>query len=259
MDLVLFAGPVILRDAFKRIDWYGRDVRIVPIAHEDSSYFSSLAEQLRDRDGRILPTLVQRYAGVTLDQVDQIALTAYSAGHGLLNKVGQVPADVARLSALLLHDADFSGFSDPPKPGYVALGRAAMDGDLLMVVTASNTGGASYLTGRKSWLMVWRELQRITGRTPVSVPPQSPAPAAAGGWWRLGGALLWGDYVAPGSRDGQGNQYSHVGHHDLAPTIWQAYLAPWFARPRWLTPLLVGGAVATLGLLAWRAWRARRA
>ena len=256
MDLVLFAGPVILRDSFRQIDWYGRDVRIVPIVGAGSSYFSSLADQLRDSSGRILPALVRRTAGVELDQVDQIALAAYSAGHGMLNKVAAIEADRARLSALMLDDATFSGFSDPPKSGYVAFGIDAARGDKLMVSTASNSGGADYLTGRKSWLMVWNAVQAATGRHPRPTVPKAPAPAASGGWWRLG-ALYWGDYVVPGSADGAGNDFTHGQHHDLAPAIWQAYLAPWFARARWFGPLAAGAALAGLGLLGYQ--RIRRA
>jgi len=256
VDLVLFAGPVILRDSFKRIDWHGRDVRIVPLVHEDSSYWSARAEQLRDAQGRILPNLVRQYAGVELAQVDQIALAAYSAGHGLLNKVAAVPADRERLSALLLHDATFSGWSDPPKAGYVAFGLDAIRGERLMVSTASNSGGTGYLTGRKSWLLVWDALQRATGRAPHSLAPRSPVPPPSGGWWQLGGNLFWGDYVVPGSADNTGNDFTHGQHNDLAAAVWQAYLAPWLSRPRWLGPVLLGGAAAALGVAAWRQRRA---
>lgn len=258
MDLVLFVGPVILRDAFRSIDWYGRDVRIVPCVHEDSSYWSSMAEQLRAADGRILPNFVRRHAGVTLEQVDQIALAAFSAGHGLLNKVGAVPADRERLSAMLLHDATFAGFSDAPKAGYVAFGSDAVRGERLMVATASNSGGTGYLTGRKSWLMVWDTLCRQMVRAPRLVPPTPPAPAASGGWWRLGGNLYWGDYVTPGSADNTGNDYTHGQHNDLAVAVWQGYLAPWFARWRWFGPALLGAGAAGLGAAAWNAWRRRK-
>jgi hypothetical protein len=258
VDLVFFAGPVILRDTFKRIDWFGRDVRIVPIVHEASSYFSGLAEQLRDGSGRILPALVRTYARVDPEQVDQIALCAYSAGHGLLNKVAAVDADRARLSAMVLSDATFSGVSDPPKRGYVAMGIDAARGERLFVSTASNSGGADYLTGRKSWLAVWNAVQAATGRRPRPVMPKAPAPAASGGWWRMG-ALYWADYVVPGSADGAGNDYSHAGHHDIAPLIWQAYLAPWFARARWLGPILAGAALAGMGIGMYRLWTRAKA
>lgn len=247
MDLVFFVGPVILRDSFKQINWYGRDVRIVPCVHEDSSYWSSMAEQLRDAQGRILPNFVSKYAGVSLGQVDQIALAAFSAGHGLLNKVGEVPADARRLSAMLLHDATFSGFSDPPKAGYVAMGRRAMDGNALMVSTSSLGGGQTYKNGRDSWLDVWRELQRETMRVPQREAAPGVLRSVGGEWWRLGSNLVWADLPS----------VSHVGHHDLASLIWQAFLAPYLARWRVLGPILVGGAIGGAGLAAYSWWRRR--
>lgn len=245
MDLVLFVGPVILRDAFKHIDWYGRDVRIVPCVHEDSSYWSERAEQLRDAQGRILPNLVRQYAGVDLAQVDQIALAAFSAGHGLLNKVGAVPADARRLSAMLLHDATFSGFNDPPKAGYVAMGRRAMDGDALVVSTTSTASGPGYLSGRDSWLRVWSELMRQTGKRPYEVKPGELA--AMGEWWQLGARLTWCD-----------SNLSHVQNHDAAAGVWQQFLAPWFAKWRWIGPVLAGAAAGLTGFGAYAWWRKRR-
>jgi len=256
VDLVLFAGPVILRPEFSAINWHGRSVKIVAVEGTGSTYFSELAEQLRDSSGRILPNLMRRYAGS--DNFDQVALTAFSAGHGLLNKVGAVAADRARLSAMVLDDACFSGYSDPPKAGYVAFGLDATRGDKLMVVTASNSSGAGYQTGRSSWLQAWRAIQAQSGMSPVAVSPHVPAPAARGGWWRLGGSLYWGDYVVPGSADNTGNDFSHEDHHNIAPRIWQAYLAPYFSYTQWLGPLIAGGAAAAAGALGYLAWRRRR-
>ena len=237
---------MVLRGGVRKIDWHGRDGRLVPVAHEDSSYFSALAEQLRDAQGRILPTLVRRYAGVELSQVDQVALTAYSAGHGLLNKVGAVPADARRLSAMLLHDATFAGFNDPPKAGYVAMGRRAIDGDGLMVSTTSTASGPGYLSGRDSWMRVWSELMRETGKQPYEVKPGGGL-VAAGSWWQLGSRLTWCD-----------SNLSHVGNHDAAAVVWQQFLAPWFSRWRWIEPALVGAVVSSLALGARYWWHRRR-
>ena len=257
MDLVLFAGPVILRQEFSAIRWHGEQVKIVAVEGAGSSYFSALAEQLRDGSGRILPNLIRRYAGA--DTFDQVALCAYSAGHGLLNKVGAVPADRARLSAMVLDDACFSGYGDPPKAGYVAFGKEAAWGDKFMVVTASNSSGTGYQTGRVFWLTAWNAIRQASAMPVQAVAAAPPAPAASGGWWRLGANLYWGDYVVPGAADNTGNDFSHQGHHDLAPRIWQAYLAPWLGRSRWLGPLLAGslaaGAVAA-GIWAMRERRA---
>jgi hypothetical protein len=257
MDLVLFAGPVILRPEFSAINWLGRSVKIVAVEGAGSTYFSQLAEELRDSSGRILPNLIRRYAGS--GTFDQVALCAYSAGHGLLNKVGGVAADRARLSAMVLDDACFSGYGDPPKAGYVAFGLDAARGDKLMVVTASNSSGTGYQTGRASWLSAWRAVEQQSGLSPVGVTAKAPAPAASGGWWRLGGGLYWGDYVVPGAADNTGNDFSHADHHNIAPRIWQAYLAPYLARPQWLGPLIAGSAAAAVAALGYLWWRRRKA
>ncbi len=238
MDLVLFAGPVMVTDSFKRIDWLGSNVRIVPVQGSGSSYFSSLAEELRDSSGRILPRLLARYApGVT---PDRIALAAYSAGHGLLNKIAQVDADRQTTSAMLLSDATFSGFQDPPRPGYVAFGVDAARGQRLLVSTTANTSDGSYRTGRDSYALVWNETRRLSGALVQHIDARTGVPQASGGWWRLGSDNYWGNYAnAAGSSD-----LSHAAHHDLAPAIWQAYLAPYWAG---LSPLAWAALGVTMG------------
>jgi hypothetical protein len=222
-DLIFFAGPVIVTDAMHRIDWGGRDVRIVPIVGSGSTYFSQLAEQLRDSNGRILPNLVRKYApGVA---VDKIVLAAFSAGHGLLNKITDNDADRADVDAMILSDATFSGFSDPPKPGYVKFGVDAAHGRKLMVSTTADTSDGTYLTGRASFALVWNEVQRRTGSRPAQVSPKAGVLMPSGGWWRLGSAMYWGVYSHGTTSD--------IGHGDhdtlLAAAVWQTYLAPWLA------------------------------
>jgi hypothetical protein len=226
-DIVLFAGPVMVKDAFKRIDWQGRDVRIVPIVGSGSTFFSQLAEQLRDRDGRILPGLMKKYApGV---EPEKIALAAYSAGHGLLNKIADVDDDRARVNAMILSDATFSGFNDAPKRGYVKFGIDAARGQRLLVSTTANTTDGTHRSGRDSWLLVLDEVARFTGRRPAEVAPQGGVRPASGGWWRLGSDLYWGNYSASGAAAGAGSDISHGDHHDLGAAVWQAYLAPYLA------------------------------
>jgi hypothetical protein len=237
MDLVFFAGPVMVTDAFKRINWLGSTVKIVPVQGSGSSYFSSLAEELRDSSGRILPNLLARYApGIT---PSRIALAAYSAGHGLLNKIALVDADRKATSAMVLSDATFSGFQDPPKPGYVAFGVDAARGKRLLVSTTANTSDGSYRTGRDSYALVWNETKRLSGATAYPIEARPGVPQASGGWWRLGSDNYWGNYAsATGASD-----LSHAAHHELAPAIWQAYLAPYWAG---LSPV----AWAALGITA---------
>jgi hypothetical protein len=67
--------------------------------------------------------------------------------------------------------------------------------------------------------------------------------------WRLGKSLYWGNYTQPGAAPNQGNDLTHGEHHDLAPALWQAYLAPYLAGRLgfpWLEVLL-GAAVGAAG------------
>jgi hypothetical protein len=256
MDVVFFAGPVVLRDAFRRIDWRGRDVRLIAVQGSGSSYFSRLAEQLRDRDGRILPKLLHRY-GVDERQVEEVALAAYSAGHGLLNKVAAVPADRRRLSAMILSDATFSSLGGEAKQGYTAFAVEAAQGQRLMISTTANTTDGTHLSGRDSWALVWERAMRDAGRAARLVPPRPGIPAPSGGWWRLGGSCYWGAYADPAAPPNKGNDLGHGQHHDLAPAVWQAYLAPWLdsVPPAWL---MLGAAGAGGAAYLWsrrKRWR----
>lgn len=241
-DVVFFAGPVMVTTAFQSIDWYGRDVRIVPIAGAGSSYFSNLAEQLRSSDGRILPGLVQRYArGI---DIDKIALAAYSAGHGLLNKIADNDEDRQAIDAMVLSDATFNAFNTAAKSGYVKFGVDAVKGERLFVSTTANTTDGSHMTGRDSFQLVWDAVDRETWARNRQVSPRKPAPDASGGWHRMGSRFYWGDYFSA-----SGNDLSHGDHHTVAPAVWQAYLAPYLAGrlgiPGWAWAL--GGAATALG------------
>lgn len=257
-DVVFFAGPVILKPAFKQIDWLGRDVKIVPIEGAGSSYFAELAESLRDRSGRILPTLVQRYApGV---EIDKIAFAAYSAGHGLLNKLGDNDADRPHIDAMILSDATFNAFSTPAKRGYVKYGIDAAAGNCLFVSTTANTTGGTHMTGRDSWQLVWDAVSEQTGSWSRQVSPRAPVPEASGGWWKMGSKLYWGSYTQPNSPPTQGNDLTHEQHHDLAPAVWQAYLAPFFAGRLgvpWWAIASAGLAAGLGGAWAWKSYMKR--
>lgn len=238
-DVVFFAGPVLVTPAFQSIDWRGRDVRIIPIAGAGSTHFSRLAETLRDSSGRILPNLVKRYASGL--QIDKIALAAYSAGHGLLNKIADNDADRSAVDAMILSDATFNAFNTGPKRGYVKYGIDAARGHGLFVSTTANTSNGTHMTGRDSWLLVWESVQNQTGKRDRTVRPKFPAPAASGGWHKLGSKFYWGDYFSA-----SGNDFSHGDHHNIAPQIWQAYLAPYLAgESPW--PWVVAGVMGGIG------------
>lgn len=251
-DVIFFAGPVLVKSEFKAIDWYGRDVRIIPITGAGSDYFSTLAEALRDRDGRILPNLIQKYArGIA---IDNIALAAYSAGHGLLNKILDVDADRADIDAVVLSDATFNAFNTPAKRGYVKAGIDAARGEMLFVVTTANTSNGTHMTGRDSFQLVWDAVAQERGNRGHDTTPRPPAPPASGGWHKQGSLFFWGNYSTDTVND-----FSHEQHHDLAPEIWQAYLAPYFAGKLtswWLWALAGGVAGAGAAALLWR-WAKR--
>jgi hypothetical protein len=252
MDLLFFAGPVVVRTSWD-VNWFGRDVRVVPVVGAGSDTFRALAATLRDRDGRILPQLCERYARVSCDSVGKIALSSYSAGWGLLDAVADVDADRKRIEGMALLDSVFDAGNPQtgespsgPKSGYRKLALDAAQGTKFLVATTANTSPGTFLSGRQSWLKVW---DSVPARG-VRVVPKPPAPAASGGWHQKGAALWWGDYSQPGASLNQGQDYTHQQHHDLAPLIWQAYVARWLNQPNYalITPIW------TLLSLASTAW-----
>jgi len=234
MDLLLWCGPVLVKSAFRDIDWYGRQVRIVPVECTGSSNCAALAYQYRDPDGSILPRLVPAYARAPLESFEKIALASFSAGWGILTTVGKSAADRARLSAMCLSDSCFSGGDlntgqGGVHSGYVQVALDAIRGRLLMVATTAHTSPGSHLTGRQSWKLVWDAALAESGKRAHRVRARAPLPPPSGGMWRAGSSLYWGDYTAPSSPPNQGNDLTHGQHHDLAPALWQAYLAPYLA------------------------------
>lgn len=238
-DIVFFAGPVAVHTAaFESIPWR-RPTVVIPIQGSGSSYFAQLAEQLRSADGRILPALLQRYAS-GVPEVDKIALCAYSAGHGLLDRIFQVAEDRERINASVVSDATFSGLGAPPKEGYVQFGSDAANGRRLFVSTTANTTDGTHQTGRDSWLSIWREIELRTGKVAHRNPREGEMPEPSGGVWGIGTALTWYDYAdAAGHSD-----MTHGEHHSLAAATWSAYLVPYFGGiPSWV----LGGALAAAG------------
>jgi hypothetical protein len=255
-DLVLFAGPVVLKAAFDRIAWR-TDVRVVAIPGTGSSYFGSLGVGLRDQGGRVLPNLLRRYAGGGREDFDKVALAAYSAGWGLLNQVCKQEADRREVDALIATDAAFgTGLS-----GYEAYAADAIQGRGLMVGTSTNNSAnwaaGIYKTARETWEEIIDGARARAGVycLPKQQSARPPMPEPSGGVWRVGSSLYWYDYVVPGSDANTGNDFTHGEHHDLAPLAWEAYLVPLFAAD-WRTYL--GALLAAGGLAAaWRIWRGR--
>ena len=247
MDLVIFAGPVIVKPAFREIPWE-RPTDIVAISGSGSSYFGNLGAQLRDEQGRILPSLLRRYAGVERSEIDRLSLTAWSAGWGLLNQVFKDPRDRAEVDACVASDASFgTGLT-----GYEAYAADAINGDALMVSHTTNNSANPALgimkTGRETWVEIQEHAIAISGCRcePREIDARPPMPPASGGVWKTGSRLFWYDYVAPGSPAGHGNDFSHAEHHDLAVEAWTAYLVPRSLGVPW--QMLAGGLIAAAGI-----------
>jgi hypothetical protein len=246
VDLVIFAGPVIVTAAHKAIDWRGRDVRILPINFEGSANGQALAASLRDSAGRILPNLLAKYAPGL--KPDQIALASFSAGYGLLDPILAVPEDRALVTATCFADSVFlagdpkTGIGGPVHPGAVAFGAEAVYGQKLLVSTSAHSTDGSYLNGMQSWTLTWEAIRKASGCMcePDKVTPPAPVPPPPIGFYRLGSSCYWGDY---------GDALTHGQHNDLSAAIWQAYLSPWLAGDRGMLPVLLGAAAgAALGL-----------
>lgn len=255
MDLVIFAGPVIVTAAHKAIDWKGRDVRIVPVVFDGSSNGKALAESLRDGQGRILPNLLAKYAPGL--KPDQIALASFSAGYGLLDPILAVPADRAFVTATCFADSVFlagdpkTGQGGPVHPGAVAFGAEAVDGQKLLVSTSAHSTDGSYLTGMQSWTLTWEAIRKASGCLcePSRVTPKPPVPPPPLGFFELGTSCYWGDY---------GDALTHGQHNDLSAAVWQAYLAPWLAGSRGMMPALLGAAAGAAFALAYLGTRLSR-
>lgn len=256
MDLVIFAGPVIVTAAHKAIDWKGRDVRIVPVVFDGSSNGKALAESLRDSSGRILPNLLAKYAPGA--KPDQIALASFSAGYGLLDPILAVPEDRALVTATCFADSVFlagdpkTGAGGPVHPGAVAFGTEAVNGNKLLVSTSAHSSDGTYLTGMQSWTLTWQEIRKASGCycEPMLIKPKAPVPEPPLGFWELGSECYWGDY---------GDALTHGQHNDLSAAVWQAYLAPWLAKPKGLGIALAGAAAGAALGLAWLSRRSRGA
>jgi hypothetical protein len=258
MDLVIFAGPVILKDFFKSIPWKN-ETHVVTVNGAGSTYFSNLADQLRDGNGRILPNLLRQYAHVARTDIDHLALCSYSAGWGLLNKVFLVDADRPEIDGVVLSDSAFgTGLH-----GHEKFAADAMDGKRLMVIHNSNNSANAAMgilkTARSTVLEITEAACAGDGSRLSQTDVRQPMPVPSGGVWHAG-KFFWLDYVKPGSPDNQGNDFTHAEHHDLAAKAWEAYLVPLFAGELlsfpWKPVLGAGAAVAGVAT-AWRIWNGR--
>ncbi len=215
--VVIFAGPVMLKPDFQKIDWLGQDVVIVPIPGAGSENFKKLGMSLRTGySGPILPKLLEKYVkGVAT--IDSVSVCAYSAGHGLVNQLGLHPQDLAAVKAVVLDDAAFIWNDKPAPPGLAAWAAKGVKGESLFVATSSRGQGEHYRSGTASVELIWQTVAKQAGATPQPVTPNPPV--TLGTWQKMGVSAYWGDIPT----------LTHGEHHDYAATVWQAYLAPYLA------------------------------
>jgi hypothetical protein len=259
-DLILFAGPAILRDSdMKAIPWKNPTVCKM-VSGTGSDFFQGIAANMRGADGRILPNLVRTYSGQPMEAWGGIALASFSAGWGLLNEVAKIDADVDRLTGMTMHDSAFGGGIE----GYPKLmARAVLKGDKVCVFTNTNNSANAALnilrTARETMVEMVGKVEAQTGVKLAVVQPKPPMPTPSGGV-HAAGSLAWYDYVKPGSPMNSGNDFTHEEHNYLAPKVWTAYLVPAFGGSipeaggslDWQSALGIGlGVAAVAGGVYW--------
>lgn len=257
-DLVIFAGPVYLKKAFKEIQWK-RPTKVAVIEGAGSSTFVALAEALRDSSGRILPTVISKYVGGKRSDYDKLCVSSYSAGWGLWNEVFKRDDDRRDIDACVLADSAFGGMLT----GHAKFAADAINGKKLMVATTTNNSAnwakGILKTGRKTWTEIQAHAITTSGChcKPRRISAVHPMPQPSGGLWKTGGGwfdtsgLYWYDYVKPGSPDNQGNDFSHAEHHDLAAPAWQAHVVPYFAGTDPRMYIGLGAAAVGVGAAIW--------
>jgi len=206
-----------------------------------SNWFASLASQYKDAQGRYLPKLVKSLTKKEISQFDKIYLAAFSAGWGLLNVITQNNQDLKRIDGLFLHDAAFGG----PHNGFIKYAKSGK----LMVITSTNNSANPQLgimkTGRESVM----DILNAAGLKLHSAVNIQDIPRPSGGI-KTNGKVYWFDYVKHGSKNNQGNDFSHVEHHHLAPKFWNLFIIKKFSQSSNLSFLLIGSVIC-VGIWIW--------
>lgn len=239
-DLVLFAGPVILKEEFDNVDW--KRPTVVEAVHAPADISSSY----RQLGTKSLDEIVSEYVGGTAADYDKIALAAYSKGGSFVDQLLRIRGNRDRVSAVILNDAVFGSQLD----GLSSFLQQAAAGEKLMVVTNSNNQASPSLP-KRARESVEDMIGPQVGNALVSVDPAPGMLIPSGGVWSLGD-FYWYDYVQPNGV----NDISHGAHHDLAPETWQAHLAPYLDRGGAKFLLALASVAALVGISVWVSRRA---
>ena len=175
-----------------------------------------------DAQGRAVPGMLASL-GLTEEEVGDIYLGAFSAGGSTWKHVLKHPADRAKITALMLHDATYSGGSTKnPKPieEFTKYALDVMnDPNKLFIATSSSSpngarGSADQVLGATRELIEQRSGTpfRVGGTLPVPGQPlvlhTSP-----------NGNVVFGTYGSTGG--------GHQHHPRMAPDFWKQVLQPW--------------------------------
>ncbi len=222
-DLVLWAGPVAN---------FQVPGATVPGARE--KFFAcrgdrgphvhcpTLGRSWVDGEGRAVPGMLATL-GLKEEEVGDIYLGAFSAGGSTWKHVLKHPADRAKITALLLHDATYSGGTSKNPAPIEEFTQYALDvmGDpnKLFVATSSSSPNGPRGSG-----------DEVLGATRELIEQRSGTP------FRVGGTLPVSDQPLELHTSPNGNvifaTYGGIGgghqhHPKMAPDFWEQVLQPW--------------------------------
>lgn len=221
-SLLVWGGPVMEAN-LDGIEWpLNTDIVVFsrgPDGGIGSSSFDLLGKSYLRDDGHILPHLLAS-RDIDIDAYDQIAISGFSAFHGLGNLLLHHDAD--RINAAVPLDACFSAYGSLAKKGYMAFAERAARGERLFVMTASWGGGGAYSTGFEC---VWAQVKGALGSEdalgPITELPQGVPEPDRGGQTE---GLVVLDYR-------EHKDITHGDHvHKLAVPVLQGYLVPYLAN-----------------------------
>lgn len=231
-DVVIWTGPVNFEQVGPGATLPGAREINIGCFGDRPPHCPSIAEGMRDGDGRMLPRLLSKY-GLAEGELGVFAIGAFSAGGSLVKRLLLDERDRASIDVVHLADASYtSSWQDerqripPPIEGYVRYALDAISGPHLFVATASPIPNKSWASGVENLQRLRAEVERQSGRSFERLRGFygiEPGPDAA---YRLGGVIL-GEYPL--------KPIGH-GHNAIASQVWDKIIKPWLAGKPDQTP-----------------------